>query len=323
MNTFKWLLKREYWENRGGFFWAPLLTSVIYLFFHVFGLILAAFGIREASEHNAEFNLSHGMAELADPEHAADVSRVIESVFMGLGAPVLLVLAFVVFFYCLGSLFDDRKDRSILFWKSLPISDTQTVLSKVVMALFVAPAIATAFAILTSFAILIVTSIFVLAHGANPMYFWDFGAIAKACINLVAALPIYALWALPTVGWLMLCSAFFRRVPFIWAVLVPLLTGIMILILGIGAIVEKSVSWFWIHVVVRVLTSTIPGSEIPYRLHWFPAQAQIEGPQDLANIFSIGSTYSVMAMPAIWIGAVIGIAMIYAAIQLRGRSDEG
>jgi ABC-2 type transport system permease protein len=322
MNTFKWLLKREYWENRGSFFWAPLITAGVYLFFNVLGLVLAAFGINEARQHEPDFNLQNGMAELANPEHAADVSRVIESVFMGLGAPLLVVLAFVVFFYCLGSLYDDRKDRSILFWKSLPISDTQTVLSKVVMALFVAPAIATVFAILTSFVTLIVISIFVLAHGANPMYFWDIGAIARACINLVAALPIYALWALPTVGWLMLCSAFFRRVPFVWAVLIPLLSGLVILIMGIGAF-GKTVGWYWVHIVVRLLTGTVPGAEIPYRLHWFPEQSVVNGPQDLANIFSISGTYSVMAMPAIWIGAVLGVAMIYAAIRLRSVSDEG
>ena len=53
---------------------------------------------------------------------------------------VNIVLGVVVFFFCLGALFDDRKDRSVLFWKSLPISDQATVLSKVAMALVVAPA---------------------------------------------------------------------------------------------------------------------------------------------------------------------------------------
>ena len=54
------------------------------------------------------------------------------------------MLGFVVFFYCLGSLYDERKDRSVLFWKSLPVSDRDTVLSKALSALVVAPTLAIA-----------------------------------------------------------------------------------------------------------------------------------------------------------------------------------
>ena len=322
MNTFKWLLKREFWENRGGFVWAPVITAAIYLFFNLVGLVLVAVGLRRA-ETTGDFNLGHGMAELADPARAGEVSRVLEMVFLGLGAPLYLVVAVVVFFYCLGSLYDDRKDRSILFWKSLPVSDAQTVLSKVVMALFVAPAIATVAAIATSFLLLAIMSAFIAAHGANPMYLWDVGAIARAVFNQVAALPVYALWALPTVGWLMLCSAFFRRVPFIWATLIPVLAGIMVWILGLGAIIERSVTFVWVHIVLRVLSGTLPGIDIPYRLAWFPEQAQGDTPEQVAAIFSAGQTYTALAMPALWIGAAIGVLMIFAAIQLRRRTDEG
>ncbi|WP_210235883.1 ABC-2 transporter permease, partial [Mesorhizobium sp. M1C.F.Ca.ET.212.01.1.1] len=79
------------------------------------------------------------------------------------------VLAFVVFFYCLGALYDDRRDRSILFWKSLPLSDTQTVLSKVISALIVAPLIAVIAGIITMLGFLLVISVVALMHGGSPM----------------------------------------------------------------------------------------------------------------------------------------------------------
>src|SRR3546814_18250586 len=81
----------------------------------------------------------------------------------------LIALAFVVFFYCLGALYDDRKDRSVLFWKSLPLSDSQTVLSKAASALLVAPLIATLAALATMLGFLVVASVMVMIHGGNPV----------------------------------------------------------------------------------------------------------------------------------------------------------
>lgn len=80
-----------------------------------------------------------------------------------------VVLAFVVFFYCTGALYDDRRDRSILFWKSLPLSDTQTVLSKALSALLVAPIIAVIASVLTMFGFMAILSVIVMTHGGNPL----------------------------------------------------------------------------------------------------------------------------------------------------------
>ncbi|MBW8314571.1 MAG: hypothetical protein K0M73_06775 [Hydrogenophaga sp.] len=322
MNTFKWLLKREYWEHRGGFFWAPLITSALLVFFTIVGLVLVVLGVRSFDNDGEGLNLGQGIAQLADPANAAQVGAAVELVFYLLGNPIFIVMAFVGFFYCLGSLYDDRKDRSILFWKSLPISDSLTVGSKVFTAAVIVPTIATVGAIATSFALLIVLSVFVLLHGENPMYFWDLTAIAKACFNLVACIPIYIAWALPTIGWLMLCSSWSRRVPFIWATLIPVLSGFLVWMLGLMDLFGKSIGWFWGQVVARVFTGTLSGMDIVYRLSDQPP-GRIESPQEFANLISVGSNYQVFAMPQLWIGVVLGVAMIFAAMRFRRAADEG
>ena len=148
MGTLRWLLKREYWENRGGFLYAPLIAGLISLVMSTIGIAFGLFALHRAARdgnlhvdgENVNINgldlalLTRDISakDLADLGNGLDLTLVLSSAWP------FLVLAFVVFFYCLGALYDDRRDRSILFWKSLPLSDTQTVLSKVISALIVA-----------------------------------------------------------------------------------------------------------------------------------------------------------------------------------------
>ena len=124
-NTFKWLLKREFWENRGGFLWAPLITGAIISFLTA---VMAVIGVvqfrRKMTGDSMDLNFNSNLAE-----HARQIGGIGDTALMVGISLTTLVLAFVVFFYALGSLYDDRRDRSVLFWKSLPASDLQIVLS--------------------------------------------------------------------------------------------------------------------------------------------------------------------------------------------------
>src|SRR3546814_12295425 len=85
-----------------------------------------------------------------------------------------IVLAFVVFFYCLGALYDERKDRSVLFWKSLPVSDAQTVLSKVASAVVVAPVLAVIASLVVMIGFMVMPIVVVLVPGGHPWPpLWD------------------------------------------------------------------------------------------------------------------------------------------------------
>jgi ABC-2 type transport system permease protein len=139
-----------------------------------------------------------------------------------------VVLAIVVFFYLLGSLYDDRKDRSILFWKSLPASDTLTLTSKLLCAMFLAPAIFFVILLLTQIAIAIIASILVMSVGENPWtLFLSVANPFKAWGFIGLTYLAMAFWALPLYGWLMLVSSFAPRVPLLFAILPPVIFAVL------------------------------------------------------------------------------------------------
>lgn len=324
MNTMKMLVKREYWEHKGGMFWAPVIASIIFVVMSTLALIFSTYVNKNFhGSDNVDVSLRSLVRELSDPTKAADVGAGVQGIFQLLGSFPFFVVMFVIFFYCLSSMYDERKDKSILFWKSMPVSDEKTVLSKVFSALVVIPAIGIAVCIATAFVLFVIASIFTLVNGASPAILWNFGSIAKAIFNLTMLLPVYSLWALPTIGWLMLCSAWSRRVPFLWAVIVPILSGVMVWMLDLMSIFGQSAEWFWANIVGRILGGTFPASHYIYGINAGAIQAETNSPVEFSNAISIGNTYQVFTMPAMWIGIAAGAAMIYIAMRLRRYRDEG
>jgi ABC-2 type transport system permease protein len=230
-----------------------------------------------------------------------------------------IVLAFVVFFYCLGALYDERKDRSVLFWKSLPVSDSETVLSKTASALLVAPVLAVAAGLATMLGFLLVISVVVALHGGNPFTLvWGTGSPFAIAGNLLASIPVYALWALPTAGWLLLCSAWAKSKPFLWAIMIPVFSGIFVSWVDLMNVFNLESGWFWQNVVARALLSMVPGSWLGNAdlRHMTP-----DSVDRVAQVISPATTWSMLLTPELWIGAIVGAAMIFAAIQLRRRRE--
>lgn len=329
MNTFKWLLKREYWEHRGGFFWAPLITGIVFLLLTVMAVI-AGESVRRASDEGDSLKMNGvELSRLTETMRPGDIAEMGAGLDLGtLMASTwpFMVLAFVVFFYCLGALFDERKDRSILFWKSLPLSDQQTVLSKVFSALVIAPVIATVAAIATAIGFLVILSGYALFHGGNPLtLIWGPASPLTVAFNLAAALPVFAVWALPTVGWLLLVSAWSKSKPFLWALLVPLFAGVLVSWFDVMEMLGMKASWFWTNVVGRLLLGTFNGMDMIYREAKNPAMQNFspEGPQDVLALFSAQNSWSAFANLDMWVGAAAGIAMIFAAMYFRRTRDEG
>ncbi len=330
-HTFKMLMRREFWEHKGGFLWAPLVAGGILLVLTIMGIGAGEVLLRKIPDR-ATINVEGGsfsvngldLAQLTakmTPDELREFGSVIDaSLYMAASWP-FIVLAFVVFFYCLGSLYDDRRDRSVLFWKSLPISDRDTVLSKVASATLMAPTIAAAAAIATVFGSLMVYSLVVLLHGGNPYtMLWGPASPLKVSLHLLASIPVYALWALPTVGWLMLCSAWARSKPFLWAIMIPVFAGIFVSWFDLMQLFDLETAWFWKNVVARSLLSVAPGS-------WIEAaqidHIDVDGPQAVHSLLSMRTMYSVFATPQLWVGALAGVAMIFGAIRLRRWRDEG
>ena len=319
MNTMKWLLRREFWENKGGIFWAPIFTGAIYL-----GLMIMAILVGQMSVNRAQIQINNlKLGELTSkitPEIQNHINAGTELSLYMIAGLFGVVLFFVLFFYCLGALYDDRRDRSVLFWKSLPVSDRATVASKATTALLVAPLLSTTAAIITGFGFLLLLSAYVGFYGINPFpLLWAKFAPLKVGFNLIAMLPVQILWALPTIGWLLLVSSWAKSKPFLWALALPIGAGIMVSWFDLMQSISMPDSWFWKNVVARLLLSIVPGS-------WVDATKiddNFRGPEDLLHIVDLSSAYATFATPQLWVGAIAGIAMIVAAIYYRRKRDEG
>lgn len=320
MKTFVWLVKREFWEHRGGFLWAPLITGSVFLILNVMALITAeVLGMRNGMHFGG--NDLHMLIERADAGDLAKVGTGLDLALLSSTGIIGIVMGFVVLFYCLGSLYDDRRDRSILFWKSLPISDMRTVLSKVVSAVVLVPVIAVVIGIAIGVIQLIMFAIVLSFHGINAWQLLMLAHPVRTVLAMITAVPLYALWALPAVGWLMLCSAWARSKPFLWAVAAPLVAGLMVTWFNIMGLFNLSSTWFWRHIVQRIILSVFPGSNLVFDEHQMQAMAQL-GDDAPSAILTPGSSFLLLGSVELWIGVVAGIALIAAAIWFRRVRDD-
>ena len=132
---------------------------------------------------------------------------------------MLMVLLLVSGNYLLGCLFNDRRDRSILFWKSMPVSEWQEVACKFMVAMLVAPAIFIAASVLAQVASTLLAMLLVWRMDKDPfelvLSHVQFGSLL---FNQVAGWLLTALWLAPVYAWLLLASAAARRSPFMVAI---------------------------------------------------------------------------------------------------------
>jgi len=328
-NTFPILLRREYWENKGGFFWAPIVAAGLFLLLTMMAIVVGEVAANKAAAAgklriDGEVMINGlDLSKVSSKMTAQDAQELAGGVDLSLilaSSWPFLVLGFVVFFYCLGALYDERKDRSVLFWKSLPVSDSETVWSKVTSATLVAPLLTLAAGIIAMFAFLLVVSLVVLIHSGNPVQLlWGPGSPLQVAGILIASIPVQAVWALPTVGWLLLCSAWARSKPFLWAVLIPVFAGLLVTWFDLMQSFDMQTFWFWKNIVARSLLSVFPGTWVDVAQF---TNVKIDGPQDLMKLFSLKSMYSTFLTANMWIGAAAGIAMILAAVRIRRWRDD-
>ena len=326
MNTFKWLVKREYWEHRGGFMWTPFWVTTAVLILTVLGVVWAEVAGRRFTSH-----VSFGIPwdQLSAQISAGDLVQAgqgLDVVYMMFIMLVCVGLFFVLFFYLLGALYDDRKDRSVLFWKSLPISDTQTVLSKVATAAVLAPLLAFTIATVAYVGFLIVVSIWTVVHGINPLPVIAHSNPFGLFWRLLLTVPVNALWALPALGWLLLCSSFARSKPFLWAVLLPLVAIMLNGWIGAMGLPNFSTRFLANDVVGRIIFSIIPGSWIDksdvIRVGEMASSGSSLDGARMVNALNPSHVYAVFTQPDMWIGIAAGALMIAAAIWMRRRRIE-
>ena len=328
MKTMKWLLRREFWEHKGSMFWAPIVAAAL-MFCFLSGTMM--YGSAQADfQSHMSIKLStsgttttvHTGFDALPAAEKQNMANIAASGYMAFAVPLFIMLAVVTFFYCLSALHDERRDRSILFWKSLPVSDAQTVLSKVVTAGVVAPLITIAVGTFLSVLTLFVTGAIAAAHGLNM-----FGMILSnanfylAPLQVLGLLPVYLVWALPTIGWLLMVSSWAKSKVFLWAVGAPLLLVGMIKWASYILLGSSNMNWIVENILARGLIGLVPGNWLPLAHVDKATLAGGEHTQILTDVFT--TSWMTLATPQALFGAVAGAAMIFAAIRIRRWKDEG
>lgn len=312
MKSFVWLVRREFWEHRGGFVWTPLIVAAVFLAFTAMGLAFGNYSFMSGE------SLGSLTSHLTSAQYAAIGHAVDMTLMMNLGL-LQLVMFFVLFFYLLGAIYDERKDGSILFWKSMPVSDTNTVLSKVVCAAILVPLVTVIIGAVMIFCFLGLVWLFGTARGFEVVgVLLSHASPWQVILTGLAGIPVGAIWALPCIGWLLLCSAFVRKAPFLWATLLPVGAGILISWLDVLTGLVDITAAFWKHVVARLLLSIIQGSWIDVdRLRQLA-----ESGADQVNLLTPGAVTAPLTQPGTWIGAAVGVLMIAAVIYRRRWGDN-
>jgi ABC-2 type transport system permease protein len=217
------LVRRELWEHRSIF-----VTPI------VIGLIVTL-GTLTALIFVGEFQKELDLAIFGAQNVAGEFERraALTAFYGGTSWLFLLGLGVLTVFYALDSLYAERKDKSILFWRSLPVTDAETVISKLLTAVVLIPAVAIAGIILTHLVNLVITSIWVASKGGNAgLLIW--GSVPFFDNWMATVLVIYAsaIWLSPFVGWFLFVSAWTKRAPFMVAflplVLIPMIEGIFL-----------------------------------------------------------------------------------------------
>ena len=279
--TFFWSVRRELWEHKSVWL-APLSVAL---------LVIVAFAI--GSSGHLEVS---GFANVP-----MDKKRMLVVTPFGLSASVVLLTAFVVgAFYCLDALTTERKDRSILFWKSMPVSDATTVLSKAVIPFAVMPAVALAIAIAMQ-AILFATAAIVLkVKGIESGPLYDMLPLAPMTISLVYGVFVHALWYAPVYALLLVASVATRR-PFLWIV-IPV-------------------------VVVQVLEKVAfntghAGAFIKYRLLGGMAEAfKPDAMRDPVTSLTQLDPARFFSSLGLWLGLIAAAVFLFIAIRMRRKQE--
>jgi ABC-2 type transport system permease protein len=275
-----WSVRRELWENRSIYI-APLIVAA----FQVIGFAISTIGLAERRRAVLLLDPAHQRAAIEQP--------------YDLAAMMMIFIVFIVgVFYCLDALHGERRDRSILFWKSLPVSDLTTVLSKVTIPLVVLPLVSFAITVCVQLIMLLMSSAVLLIHGVSPATTWAAFPVFQNWVVLLYGLVALALWHAPIYAWLLLVSGWARRATFLWAVLPLLAIGIL----------EK----------IAFNTSHF-ASLVKDRLMGFAPGAFDFNPHHGVAIDSLAQLTPgrYLSIPGLWMGLVFAAAFLAAAVRLR------
>ena len=275
-----WSVRRELSENRS-IYLAPLAAAGAALL----GFLISMNGLPHRMRGLSTLHPAHQRESIALPYDTA-------------AGVMMATMILVTVFYCADALYGERRDRSIFFWKSLPVSDLTTVLAKASIPFVVLPLLTFAITIAMQFIMLLLNSAVLLASGKNVAGLWTQLSVIQMWLLLLYHLfTAHTLWPAPVYCWLLLVSGWARRATLLWAAL-P-----VVVIAGVEELVSHT-SYFAALVGTRLIGDTPSAA--------FTAPGTF--PMDPATHITPGWFLST---PGLWIGLFIAASFLAAAVQLR------
>jgi ABC-2 type transport system permease protein len=208
LRRFLWSVRREIWENRSVYL-APLAVAALFLAGFAIALVRLPANVRAASA-----------LEPIQRQAAIEQPYVVAAIML------MAISMLVALFYSVDALYGERRDRSVLFWKSMPVSDLTTVLSKACIPILVIPLVTFAVTVATQLLMLLASSAVLAASGMPVATLWrDVPFFDVSGTHFSHIVGFHGIWWAPLYGWLLLVSAWAKRVPFLWATLPPVAIG--------------------------------------------------------------------------------------------------
>src|SRR5438552_7753873 len=272
-----WSIRRELWENRSIYI-APLIAAVVFLF----GFVINTFSMRRSIA--------------ASPLDPAQQHDLLATRYELSGALIMGTALIVGIFYSLDALYGERRDRSILFWKSLPVSDLTAVLSKLTIPVVILPLLSFAISLATQFIMLLLSSVILAGSGVNIAALWtEVSFFHVPVVPLYHLLTVHGLWYVPFYGWLLFVSAWAPRGPFIWAFLPPfVISGL------------EKVAFNTTHFLALLQDRLVgPGD----------AMAPHSAPNDF--MATLAPQLHFFSTPGLWIGLALAAVFLFVAVRLR------
>jgi ABC-2 type transport system permease protein len=277
-----WSIRRELWENRSIYI-APLIVTAVVLF----ATLVSTIGLPKRIRNAASLSEEKQRAVLVRPFDIAP-------------APIMLASFVVGLFYSIDALYGERRDRSILFWKSLPVSDQTAVLAKALIPIAVLPAIAYLLSVITQIILLSASSMMLLAHRMSPVPLWAEFRFFRGLLIMAYGLAVHALWFAPIYGWLLLLSAWAKRAVILWAVLPPFAIGVA----------ER-----------MMFGSSSLGRMLQYRVTGAMKEAFTFKSGGNIDRLSQLDPIKFLAAPGLWVGLIFAAACFLAAVRLRRNRE--
>jgi ABC-2 type transport system permease protein len=306
-----WLVRREVWENRS--LWiAPLVVAGVLLVIAMFGGIHVGDGGNFSMGWQSDSKIDLSEQDQANirnalsdkPEHRQLIYAITLSSFTAI---LLFTMTIVLFFYLLDSLLAERKDRSILFWKSLPVSDTEVVLSKLLTAAVVVPL----FVLVVSSALQILFALvwsvrFSDSVLGEALMAWHGPTWIKLQASYLVTIATAIIWYLPLIAYLLVVSVWARRNAFLWAILPPVaILAIENMILGSNHFGEFLGHRFI--GVFQLLESKI---------------GSVHGSGMIGVGDVLKAVSGVFTSPETWLGVLAASAMVFGTIRIRRMRDD-